>query len=209
MSGSRRFPKFTAKVAAAANLYGIPCVESIRMRTGPDSHQTLHPRPWASRTIPHGRAVEELPQLLERVRGTPARLHDLFLGRAPEVLHTRPSGKWSAVGHVAHLLIVQQLFHARVEDFLALRPQLCDIDLSGQESRIEQHEQRGFGDLLEEFRLERQLFIHTLTTAEPNVHRHVALHPCAQRPMRPVDMLLWIAEHDDHHLATIRGLLEG
>jgi hypothetical protein len=26
--------------------------------------------------------------------------------------------------------------------------------------------------------------------------------------MRPVDMLHWIAEHDDHHLATIRHLSE-
>ncbi len=31
----------------------------------------------------------------------------------------------------------------------------------------------------------------------------VARHPRLDRPMRIVDLMLFIAEHDDHHLATI------
>lgn len=165
------------------------------------------PIPWSERVLPYGRTPEELPVLTERLLGTHARLMHLFLGQAPERLYNRSDDKWSVVGHAAHLLVVQHRFAARLEDFQALRPTLCTIDLSDQDEELKQHLLRNLGDLLEEFRLERLAFVQTLLDAESHVHRHVALHPCGNRPMRTVDMLLWIAEHDDHHLATMRLML--
>jgi hypothetical protein len=34
------------------------------------------------------------------------------------------------------------------------------------------------------------------------------LHPRLKQPMRLVDHLYFVAEHDDHHLATIREMME-
>jgi hypothetical protein len=40
------------------------------------------------------------------------------------------------------------------------------------------------------------------------VHSHYALLPCRHLRMRPIDMFLFLAEHDDHHLATMRRLIK-
>jgi hypothetical protein len=34
-----------------------------------------------------------------------------------------------------------------------------------------------------------------------------SLHPRLEQPMRVIDHALFVAEHDDHHLATITSLL--
>jgi hypothetical protein len=42
---------------------------------------------------------------------------------------------------------------------------------------------------------------------DPGALRHMAQHPCRQVTMRPVDMATFLAEHDDHHLVRMRGIL--
>lgn len=145
--------------------------------------------------------------LLERVRGTPNRLQGLFVQQPLEKLFLHVPGKWSAMEHVAHLLHLQDLFEERVEDFMARRPRLCGIDLSWQQELLVKHLLRNAGDVLEEFRLKRMAFAARMEQAPVGVLAHVAEHPCKGRLMRPVDMLHWVAEHDDHHLASIRMLL--
>jgi hypothetical protein len=177
------------------------------MDRNPPPEPARLPPPWSGRIIPVGTAPEQLPVLLERVLGTPARLRELLAGHSAEALRHSPAGRWCALAHLAHLLWVQQRMADRLEDFLALRPRLCDIDQSVQEAEAERQVLRDPGDLLEEFRLERLWAARAIAAAGPPVHRHVARHPCGDRPMRTADMLLWIAEHDDHHLAIMRHLL--
>ena len=64
-------------------------------------------------------------------------------------------------------------------------------------------------ELLEEFRLRRTSLVRSLMDLDPEALRHSAQHPCRGMHMRPVDMAIYLAEHDDHHLALIRGLLDG
>ena len=33
--------------------------------------------------------------------------------------------------------------------------------------------------------------------------RHISIHPRLKVEMKPVDMMFFVAEHDDHHLASI------
>jgi hypothetical protein len=35
----------------------------------------------------------------------------------------------------------------------------------------------------------------------------LSVHPRLQQPMRLIDALYFVAEHDDHHIARISGLL--
>ena len=163
--------------------------------------------PWSERRLDYGRDDLELPILVERLRGTPSRVLELFRGRPVERLTMHLHGRWCALEHVAHLIELQDHFERRLDDLCALRPEVGVIDLTGQEVRLRAQCRRSPGDVLEEFRLKRMAFVERVQELEAPVHRHVARHPCEGRPYRTVDMLHWIAEHDDHHLASIRSLL--
>jgi hypothetical protein len=42
---------------------------------------------------------------------------------------------------------------------------------------------------------------------EPDQLGLTAVHPRRQQPMRVIDMALFVADHDDHHLAKMTELL--
>lgn len=165
------------------------------------------PQPWTQRTLPFGRPVEEVPVLLERIRGTHARIAEILRDHPLERLHLRVEGRWSVLEHAAHLITLQDRFEPRADDFEHLRERLCEIRLEGQDAELGRHRVRRIGDVLEEFRLKRMAFGRRIEGFNARVNEHVAIHPCKGRPMRVADMLLWIAEHDDHHLATMRALM--
>ncbi len=166
------------------------------------------PVPWSQRTIEYGRSLDELPVLLERVQGTVSRVTSILAAPPVEKLHLQVQGKWSAMEHVGHLITLQDRFEGRVEDFENRRTSLCDISLHDQGSVLQGHRLRALGDVLEEFRLKRMAFARRVSMFQRGALEHVAFHPCQNKRMRPVDMLLWVAEHDDHHLASMRSILQ-
>lgn len=172
------------------------------------ARMTIHITPWERRELPFGRGPGELPALLERLLGTPARLMALTMHEAPEKLSMRMQGRWSVLEHIGHLVHLQDRFDERVEDFAARRPCLCHIDLEGQDRLLPGYTGRALGDVLEEFRLKRSYFVERLTELDPGALDHRAEHPCSRMMMSVVDMATWLAEHDDHHLLSIRAMLQ-
>ncbi len=164
--------------------------------------------PWSQRELAFGRPTEEMPVLLERLLGTSNRLTGLLRGVPPERIQLRVSGKWSVLEHLGHLLVMQERMRVRVEDWRCLSERLTPIDLSDQGPYVESTRYRALGDVLEEFRLNRNDLVRHIAALPAAALRHYALHPCLERRMRPMDMCLFLAEHDDHHLATIRGLVQ-
>jgi len=163
--------------------------------------------PWSQRKLPFGRSAEELPVLLERVLGTPARLAQLTSHEPVERLSLRRQGSWSALEHIGHLIHLQDRMDERVDDFAAHRSCLCRIDLAGQAAILSGYTARALGDVLEEFRLKRVYFVDRVCRLDPGALRHKAQHPCGSETMSVADMVLYLAEHDDHHLALMRRLL--
>lgn len=163
--------------------------------------------PWSQRQLPFGKGADEFPNLIERLRGTPARVADLLSNQSIERLVLRVQGRWCAMEHVAHLLLLDQRFHARIDDFLALRPTLCRIELGDQHHWLELTRSRHPGDLLEEYRLTRLDLVRRTSALQGHFLQHKAVHPCLGSAYTPVDMALWIAEHDDHHLLAMRAAL--
>ena len=163
--------------------------------------------PWSDRKLPFGKGVDEWPFLLERLRGTPVRSSHLLKGIPIECIVLQQQGRWSAMGHLTHMLFLDQRFQARIDDFEQRRPALCRISLEEQEERIKLASNRQPGDLLEEHRITRLDLVKRLATMDEAVLHHLASHPCMGSAMSPVDMALWIAEHDDHHLLSMRMAL--
>ncbi len=175
------------------------------MQVGPE----IQVKPWDQRTLAYGRSLEELPVLLERVLGTPARLADLTAHEPLERLSLRRQGRWSVLEHIGHLIHLQDRMDERVDDYAAQRACLCSIDLGDQERVLSGFTSRALGDVLQEFRLKRAYFVERVRSLDPGALRHQAQHPCRDQRMSVADMVLYLAEHDDHHLVLMRKLLHG
>jgi hypothetical protein len=163
--------------------------------------------PWSQRKLEFNRAVDELPLLTERMLGTPDRIHSLVRGIPAERLQLRIQGKWSVLEHIGHLMVLDERMQVRIEDWLSLSGRLSPIDLEDQQRFLDGQRHRELGDVLLEHRLRREALVNGVVNLPAAVHHHYALHPCRHLRMRPIDMFLFLAEHDDHHLATMRRLI--
>jgi hypothetical protein len=171
--------------------------------------EKMIPMNWSERRLPFGKGPIDIPFLLERMQGTPIRVAALFREHPVERLVLGANGKWSPLEGLAHLLHLDQRMQARVDDFEARRPALCRIDLEDQHMRIAAHRGQSPGDMIEEFKLTRALLVRRLRQLDGFALQHRATHPCMAIAYGPADMALWLAEHDDHHLLSMRLQLSG
>jgi uncharacterized damage-inducible protein DinB len=162
---------------------------------------------WFERKFEFTFPVEQFPNLVVRLRGTPARLEEMLRNVPQEILVRRPGDKWSAQEHAGHLLDLEALWLARVEDFVAGGTQLTVADLSNRKTHEANHNARRLAEVLAELRAERLRLVDRVGELQPQLFSRTLLHPRLKQPMRLVDHLYFVAEHDDHHLARIWELI--
>ena len=166
-----------------------------------------HPPAWFERTFAFGYPVELLPNLLARLRGTPARLEDLLAPASASALHFRADEAWSAQENAGHLLDLEPLWLARVEDFVRGAAELTPTDLQNRRTFDAHHNDRPLAALLSDFRAARERLLARVAELSPEAFTRAIPHPRLHTPMLLTDHLFFVAEHDDHHLARIWTLL--
>lgn len=163
---------------------------------------------WFERKFEFTFPAELLPNLLTRLRGTPARLDETLRNRPHNLLSAKPDGKWSAQEHAGHLVDLEPLWLARVNDFAAAGvEQLTPADLQNRRTDEADHNARPLEDILFRFRTHRIQLLNRIAQLEQQSDAgpftRTIPHPRLKTPMRLVDHLYFVAEHDDHHLALI------
>ena len=167
---------------------------------------------WFERKFEFSFPAELYPNLLARLRGTPARVEDLLRGRSQEIrshetLARKPQGKWSAQEQAGHLLDLEPLWLARVGDYQAGSAQLTVADLTNRKTDEANHNARPLEQILEGFLSARAKLLTRVGEMDASLFTRAIPHPRLKTPMRLVDHLYFVAEHDDHHLARIWELL--
>lgn len=161
---------------------------------------------WMDRTFEFTTPVEQFPVIVERLRGTPARVEEKVRALSPAVLTCRDGDAWSIQEHVGHLLDLDELHLGRVDDFQADAETLRAADMQNKKTQEEDYNRREVKHLVQDFRRERRRFVERLEGFDPTLLSRSALHPRLRQPMRVVDMAWFVAEHDDHHLARMTEL---
>lgn len=162
---------------------------------------------WFERKFEFSFPVELYPNLLVRLRGTPARLEDALRGHSPEILTIKPEQKWTAQEHAGHLLDLEPLWLARVNDYVAASTQLTPTDLQNRKTTEANHNAQPLETILKDFRAARQKLLQRAAEMNASLFSRSIPHPRLKTPMRLVDHLYFVAEHDDHHLARVWELL--
>ncbi len=162
---------------------------------------------WFERKFSLAFSVERYPYVVERLRGTPARLEERVRPLPAEILTRRDGEDWSIQEHAGHLWDLESLWTGRIEDFLAAVDTLRPADLQNKKTYEANHNANSIDSILESFRTDRQHMVGQLDQLDKANAGRTALHPRLNQPMRVVDLVYFVAEHDDHHLAQITALI--
>jgi uncharacterized damage-inducible protein DinB len=163
-------------------------------------------RVWFDRRFELGLPAEAFPDLLERLRGTPARLAERTSGLTPQVLTSGGPGRWSIQRHAGHFADLERLWLGRLDDFQQRLERLRPADLQNRATWDAPHDTRSIADVLEDFRSLRGAMLTRLESLGEAELSVTAEHPRLGQPMTVVDLCFFVAEHDDHHLAAITAL---
>ena len=164
---------------------------------------------WVERKFDFGQPVGVFPCVAERLRGTSARLEEMTRDLPARVLTARPGDAWSIQEHVGHLLDLDELHEGRLEDYARRLEVLRPADITNRRTWEAGYNGARLEELLAAFRAARLGFLRRLEAMTEEELSVSALHPRLKVPMRVVDMAYFVAEHDDHHLATITELSNG
>lgn len=162
---------------------------------------------WIERKFNFDFPVGMFPTILERLRGTTARLRDMRSALSEKDAERKPGDKWSIKEHIGHLSDLESLHEGRIDDFLDRNETLRAWDTTNAETYNANHNLSTIEELIDRFTRKRNIFITRLEQLSDETHSVRALHPRLQVLMRPVDMAYFTAEHDDHHLTSIRELM--
>jgi len=162
---------------------------------------------WFNRKFP---VIEDngiLPSIIERLSGTPARIEEMISHLKPSLLTMKREGKWSIKEEIGHLSDLEPLWLGRLDDLANGIVELRAADLTNQKTHNANHNATEMKILLQGFRKQREEFANRLWSLNDEQLLNSSLHPRLKTPMRIVDHAYFVAEHDDHHLASIREIL--
>jgi uncharacterized damage-inducible protein DinB len=160
---------------------------------------------WTDRAFNFDFDARIYPDILERFRGTPARLDDKLRGLPRDVLAANDGG-WTILQNLGHLLDLEPLWDRRLDDYLAGRPVLSAADITNAATNQASHNARDVRDLLAAFRAHRAAQAARLDALPQTDFSRTAIHPRLKVTMRLVDAVSFVCQHDDYHMARMTEL---
>jgi uncharacterized damage-inducible protein DinB len=164
--------------------------------------------PWFQRRFNLDFPIGMFPIILERLRGTVPRIRDIITKLSETSMEYKPLDQWSIKEHIGHLYDLESLWSGRIDDFLSGAVMLRAADLTNAKTHAANHNMQKAEALLNLFAASRIYLTQRLENIDEAGAELTALHPRLQQTMRLIDSVFFVAEHDDHHLAKIRGLME-
>jgi uncharacterized damage-inducible protein DinB len=166
----------------------------------------IHPARWFDRTFPFDSDPKTFPCVVERLRGTAARIADKLANLAREIVTERYEGRWSIQENVGHLADLEPLWLGGMEDIRAGRDELRPADLDNSATHQADHNSVAVDELLATFRSTRTTLVGMLDDLDEQGVVASAFHPRLRQPKRVIDLATFVADHDDHHLARMHQL---
>lgn len=145
--------------------------------------------------------------ILSRIEDCSLRLRHLCSTLDEETLSYRTNESWSIKQHIGHMTDLEALWMFRFSQFEKMIPELVHADMSNQKTEQADHNAKNIDALITDFNTQRHKLILTYKDLSAPALNHIALHPRLKRPMRPVDLLFFVAEHDDHHITSIKKIV--
>lgn len=158
---------------------------------------------WFERKFVFDFGMEKFPELLERLEKSILKFREAIQDTPVVLLNYKPAGKWSIKEHIGHLWILEPLWQKRFEEIKSKTIEMSPADLNNMATEEAFFNQYDIEKILSDFQQERQHTIQLLKNFNGNDFQHSLYHPRLNQPMRIIDLMYFVAEHDEHHLNQI------
>ena len=141
--------------------------------------------------------------IVSRLSDTEIRLKSHSDNLSDKILSQKDGDSWSIKEHIGHLVDLEELHIKRLQEFSKLKETLSPADMLNIKTEDANHNAKAISMLVDQFSEARAKLIATFYSFDDTVQQHEAFHARLGLKMKPVDMLFFTAEHDDHHIASI------
>lgn len=141
--------------------------------------------------------------VMSHIRDTIIRLEYHCQDLTDDQLSLQLNNSWSIKEHIGHLSDLEDLWRRRFLEFPKGDKELVMADMSNQKTKQSNHNNETLDALLGQFIVERENTMAIYNQLDAKSQNHQAMHPRIKMLMRPVDLLFFVAEHDNHHITSI------
>jgi len=163
---------------------------------------------WFDKKFTFQHSQDEYEVILAELSANPDKISKLVSTLPEEILSKRIDGKWSIKENVGHLIDLEELHIGRIDDFIEGKEKLRPADLNNKKTDEANHNSENISELLIQLKNVRENFVKRLKELDEKVLSKSSVHPRLNQQMRPIDMAQFVLEHDEHHIETIREIIE-
>lgn len=139
---------------------------------------------------------------------TPALLSGLTLHLPETVLKSAPTGKWSIIVHAGHLLTMESLWIARLDDFFMGRPELRPWNGHNRDTEDGRFELQGISQILDDWSALRNAHLNMIRQNLTKTDSMTCFLAVEGREITFGEHLQIMLNHDLAHLEIIRKRLD-
>lgn len=159
--------------------------------------------PWFEREFKFGLPPDMLPFFLERLSFTTLRIEQKVIGVSDSILSKKLDDKWSVKQNTGHLAEVDEIAIKRIDEMLSGISPLSPAVFEPKKD----YNRQTVDEVIQLFKIRRNANIDRYSTLTETDLTKSSLHPRLKVMMNPVDLAMFDAEHDDHHLVRINEIL--
>lgn len=152
--------------------------------------------------IPHSFST-----IVTRLKETPDRLDAIITDLPGNALVLKPDGKWSIQEHIGHLLCIESLWIARLDDLVLGRETVRPWNGTNADTDAGRFNDQNIQSILRDFRQIREMHTTMLAGMENQCETLVSFHAGEGRKFRLIDLVWMMLEHDEEHLKIIASRL--
>ncbi|MEQ9592639.1 MAG: DinB family protein [Cyclobacteriaceae bacterium] len=159
---------------------------------------------WFDREFKFGLPASMLPFYLERLSFTVMRIQHKVQQVSNATLSLQLDGKWSIKQNIGHLAEVDEIANKRIHEMLEGIPTLSPAVFEPKGD----YNSQAVDEVIAYFQEGRNKNIALYNSLSEVDLQKSSLHPRLKVMMNPVDLAMFDAEHDDHHLVKINEILD-
>jgi uncharacterized damage-inducible protein DinB len=148
---------------------------------------------------------EECAEMLGK---TPDQIRQLVIDQEADFLKQTHHGKWSVHEHVGHLLTMESLWIARLDDFVLGKETLRPWNGTNADTDAALFNRQRLGKIIDDFSEVRINHLNFLQQFLPKATNYLSYHERLQQTMTLTNHLYFMVKHDLHHLSAIEKIIE-